>query len=243
MTTTNDDAPEISAPPIGNGLTSLEKMSEHLRHQLRQAPDLAAALVAAQSEMGAAKKASLNPHFGKKYADLAEVREAILPPLNRHGLALIQVTGRDERDISVSTALVHTSGQSVVGTLSYPAEAAGLQKAGSAISYLRRYGSSAMVFLAQEDDDGNSASEPPPPVDLTNEQKLDAQAGYEEAQELVDLKRIDRMVRGWLADTEKGGAQVYPHTKSWLRETRATAVKRVKESAAEALESTGGQDG
>ena len=50
---------------------------------------LAAALVAAQAEMGHAKKESENPHFRSRYADLASVRDAVAEP-SHHGLGVVQ---------------------------------------------------------------------------------------------------------------------------------------------------------
>ena len=52
--------------------------------------NLAAALVAAQSQMGGAKKSSANPYFKSKYADLSECLDVASKPLADNGLAVTQ---------------------------------------------------------------------------------------------------------------------------------------------------------
>ena len=52
--------------------------------------NIAKALAAAQAEMGKAQKASENPHFRSKYADLGNVMDACVPALNKNGIAVIQ---------------------------------------------------------------------------------------------------------------------------------------------------------
>ena len=49
--------------------------------------ELNKALVAAQAEMRNPRLTSVNPHFRNRYADLAEVRECVMPVLAKHGLA------------------------------------------------------------------------------------------------------------------------------------------------------------
>ena len=47
---------------------------------------LASALAAAQGEMSNASKNAKNPHFKSTYADLASMRDAVIPVLSAHGL-------------------------------------------------------------------------------------------------------------------------------------------------------------
>ena len=63
--------------------------------------------------------------------------------------------------LSVETRLLHLSGEWVSTVVTLPVEKATAQGAGSAISYGRRYGLSAILGLTAEDDDGNAASKGP----------------------------------------------------------------------------------
>ena len=58
--------------------------------------DLAAALVRAQTNMGAAVKDSKNPHFRSSYASLTAVIHAVIPTLNAQGIAVLQMPHIDE---------------------------------------------------------------------------------------------------------------------------------------------------
>jgi hypothetical protein len=124
--------------------------------------ELAAALVAAQSEFTPALKTSVNPHFKSKYADLETAISAAQPALLKHGIAVLQGSSGDvlASSISITTRLLHKSGQWIEDTLTLPAANRGnfdAQSVGSAITYGRRYSYMAMLGIAAEDDDGNSS--------------------------------------------------------------------------------------
>jgi hypothetical protein len=119
---------------------------------------LAAALAKAQGEMEAAAKANVNPHFKSKYADLASVWDACRGPLSKHGLAVLQPVSADGPRVTVTTMLVHSSGEWIREALTMTAAQNTPQGVGSTITYGRRYGLSSMVGIAPDDDDGNAAS-------------------------------------------------------------------------------------
>lgn len=136
-----------------------------------QTEKIAEALAKAQGSMDNASKASNNPFFGSKYADLAEVINVSRKSLTDNGLALTQVTIPVQGKSCLVTTLLHTSGQWIKsydfiepvpmktkdekGATVY---AITPQAKGSAMTYSRRYQYSAVVGVAQEDDDGNAAS-------------------------------------------------------------------------------------
>lgn len=134
---------------------------------------LAEALSKAQGEMGEARKEAENPYFRSKYADLATCWGVAREPLSRHGLAVVQTTAQEFAEIgeasrkqlviTVHTVLMHSSGEWISGALSMPLAKNDPQGVGSAVSYGRRYGLSAILGIVgrEEDDDGNSASIPP----------------------------------------------------------------------------------
>jgi hypothetical protein len=130
--------------------------------------ELVKALVAAQSEMGAAKKTAENPYYHSHYADLAEVIAVSRPVLNKHGLAIMQFPSAEGEKVTLLTLLIHESGEwvSEINSTIPGREPKGggpfvagrsPQADGSAISYLRRYGWQAIIGLPAEDDDGEAA--------------------------------------------------------------------------------------
>jgi hypothetical protein len=128
---------------------------------------IAPALVKAGAALGPVAKDATNPAFRNKYATLDAIMEQVRPVLAAHGLCVLQgVTHPETVDgrvigLSVETRLLHLSGEWVSTVVTLPVEKATAQGAGSAISYGRRYGLSAILGLTAEDDDGNAASTRP----------------------------------------------------------------------------------
>jgi len=134
-----------------------------------QINELAGALAKAQGALDDAEKASTNPHFKSRYADLAAVRDAIKLPLSCNGLSYVQMARSDQGAVEVETMLMHSSGQYLADTLRLPVLQNTPQAFGSALTYARRYSLMALIGIAaaEDDDDGNKASERPqlgPPV-------------------------------------------------------------------------------
>ena len=119
---------------------------------------LATALAKAQSEMEGAKKDSKNPFFNSNYADLHAVIKSSFPYLSKHGLSVTQGNEMIMGAVCVTTTLMHTSGQWIRSKVKLPLEKKNAQGVGSAITYGRRYGLSAIVGIAQYDDDAQSIS-------------------------------------------------------------------------------------
>jgi hypothetical protein len=117
------------------------------------------ALVKAQSEMGKAKKVNDNHFFKSKYADLSELIEVSKDVLTSNGLAVIQSPGASGQAVTVTTRIIHSSGQWIEDAIALQAIKTDPQAIGSAITYARRYQLAALLNIAQEDDDGNSASD------------------------------------------------------------------------------------
>ena len=120
--------------------------------------ELAGALAKAQSEMEGAKKESTNPFFNSNYADLHAVIKSAFPYLSKYGLSVTQGNEMIMGAVCVTTTLMHSSGQWLRSKVKLPLEKKNAQGVGSAITYGRRFGLSAMVGIAQFDDDANSIS-------------------------------------------------------------------------------------
>lgn len=156
--------------------------------------ELAQALVAAQAEMPNPLRLNVNPFFSKEgaqamYADLADVIDTIEPSLTKNNIAILQPAenGTQPDSVSVTTMLLHKSGQWASSSLqAYPADKKP-QTLGSCITYLRRYGLLAMVCRAGawEDDDGNQAS-------AVNKKKEEDEEG-EESQELITEEQTQEL--------------------------------------------------
>lgn len=122
--------------------------------------NLSAALAKAQAECQNVVMNKTNPHFKSRYADLAAVRDAIIPIFAKHGLSIVQApTTNDFSGFSLETRLIHSSGEYMVWNFPLPTDVNKMQSIGSAISYARRYTYSSLAAIAsEEDDDGNAAT-------------------------------------------------------------------------------------
>lgn len=132
------------------------------------------ALAKAQGQFKPIKKAHENPFYHSNYADLADVIEATRAAMSENELCTIQGASVDGalKTVTIGTRLGHSSGQWVQQEITLPGTMRGgddddgnptirfdAQSVGSAITYGRRYGLSAILGIAsEEDDDGNEAS-------------------------------------------------------------------------------------
>lgn len=130
----------------------IDLQSELMSHEIGE---LAKALTKAQGEMTSATKDGNNPHFGKSYATLDSIWQAIRKPLSEHGLCVVQAFLPDN---TLVTTLLHESGQWVRSYQKLNPIKNDPQGIGSALTYGRRYSLAALVGICQADDDGEAAS-------------------------------------------------------------------------------------
>jgi hypothetical protein len=161
ITTTTEEVVGTNNPPEEWKSQSIDKLAQSLSK--------------AQAEIKGAQSSSSNPFFGSKYADLHTVIESSLPYLTKYGLSVIQ--GNRFCDATngfyVTTMLLHESGQWVKSEIRMPI--GGKKDAhaiGSACTYGRRYGLSALTGVAQYDDDGNATTAGPPKKNQSSYKKL-----------------------------------------------------------------------
>ncbi|SRR6266566_504516 len=122
---------------------------------------LAKALLKAQAALQPAVKDSTNPFFKSSYAGLESIWNACRAALQSNGLTVTQFPGYSVGDppfATLTTVLVHESGEWIAGTAGAPLKQSDAQGVGSALTYLRRYALAAVVGVVTEDDDGNAAS-------------------------------------------------------------------------------------
>lgn len=153
---------------------------------------IAEALSKAQGEINNVKKDEtadvvMKDNKGKfqySYATLASCWEACRKPLSDNGLAVVQTLVPNPNIVRVVTILTHTSGQWFKSIIELKPTKPDAQGFGSAMTYARRYGLSAMVGLSPDDDDDGAAAvqkqpqqqrkQPPKrmPTDLVNPGEL-----------------------------------------------------------------------
>jgi len=127
--------------------------------------EIAIALCKFNAEVKTVEKDSVNPHFKNKYASLDNIIEDVKPLLAKHGLSFLQMAGGDGERLTMSTLLMHTSGEWIESEplIMRPAKN-DPQGMGSASTYARRYSLSAFLGIATGEDDDGNASTPPPSV-------------------------------------------------------------------------------
>jgi hypothetical protein len=187
-----------------------------------QLNEIAAALAKAQGAMKNAALTKVNPHFRSKYADLAGIRDTVIPALTANGIAVVQTLDAD----AVLTRLMHASGQWIESRCPIPAQA-DMQKMGSAITYARRYSLSAICGIAaDEDDDANAATVPAKPAAVVN-----APAGF--ADWLADLEAT---ADEGTAALEKAWKASQPFLRKHLTDTQGPKWEALKARAAKVKE-------
>ena len=107
--------------------------------------------------IGGARMDSTNPFFKSKYADLESVFNAIKEPFAANGLSVCQIVNVG----TITTMLLHSSGQWISGESPIKTKDDSAQAMGSGITYARRYALSSICGVySSEDDDGNLAQAP-----------------------------------------------------------------------------------
>ena len=205
---------------------------------------LSAALCSAQCEVENATKNAVNPHFKNQYADLPAVLEAVRPVLNKHGLAVVQHPGFEDGVCTLTTMLIHKSGEWIQSESASPISKQDPQGIGSAVTYLRRYSLASVMGISQADDDGNAASGPrraPPPPRKPRSRK-ETKAEKEKMEKLKELladlpkKKTGTDQATWegavskaeVAKKEKDYGKV-PNILQWFAENSEPPALEVKE--------------
>ncbi len=125
---------------------------------------LAKALAVAQREMPQPKKnktVDITTKTGRrisyKYAELPDCLESI-KTLNAHGIAVTQPLDITGDVLTITTIMIHESGEYLGSTCSWPLVDTDPKSAGSLITYMRRYALSVAGIAAEEDNDAQTHS-------------------------------------------------------------------------------------
>ena len=123
-----------------------------------QINELASALAKAQAEMKPAKKEAQNPFFKSRYASLQSIWDQVRDPLTKHGLSVVNALRIDQDHQTLTTTLLHSSGQWLASEARINPVKQDPQSIGSAITYYKRYQLAALTgMVTDEDDDGEHA--------------------------------------------------------------------------------------
>ncbi len=116
----------------------------------------AAAMVALQADLSPVIKDATNPQFKSKYASYDSVISTLRPHLCKHGLFIAIFP---TREATATAVVMHVSGEFMMATTdTYPKDKSP-QPMGSALTYIKRYITSAVFGLAtEEDDDGHAGT-------------------------------------------------------------------------------------
>lgn len=198
-----------------------------------QIHEIATALAKAQGDIKGAGKSASNPFFKSKYADLASVWEACRSPLSANGLAVIQSPSLAGMTVTVTTLLIHSSGQWIRGEASCVAKDDSPQSVGSAITYLRRYALQSFAGVAPEDDDAEAAQgrgKTMPGMTSTAQiaARLTAPVGYS-----AWLEGLTDVLPEGTAALEKAWKASKPEFRRYLTDTDPKLWESMKQSAAD----------
>lgn len=147
-------------------MTDVQQLAQGIEHSATLT-ELGQALAKAQAGFSHPSKSRTVDvgNYRYSYAELPAVLDAVRPALATNGLSVLQPVEVRGTHVRVWTMLLHTSGEWLRTALVLQADSPKPQAIGSAITYGRRYGLSAMLGIAaDEDEDGALASSAPAPV-------------------------------------------------------------------------------
>lgn len=121
--------------------------------------DLAKSMIQVQQSLTPALKDSINDFTNSSYASLKSVMEVCRTALLNNGIWLTQYPVSVEKGhLGLVTKIIHVAtGQWQCSLIEMPLAKSDPQGYGSAITYARRYGLTALLGIITEDDDGESA--------------------------------------------------------------------------------------
>lgn len=201
--------------------------------------ELAAALAKAQGEIMPAPKDADNPYFRSKYASLPAVRAAMQEAFAKHGLSVVQMPSVEGGQLTLRTVLLHSSGQSLdCGTLRSDIDIANPQKAGSAITYFRRYALAAISqTVADEDDDAEAVRKDPKPKSQPKKQLTghDVSDLWAQINAAGSVETLSTILKGDAYKTLKdhGPEDIYEKTSKLAKARHALLITPPAEQAGE----------
>lgn len=201
--------------------------------------NLAKAMIVAQKAIqSSVAKNATNETIGSAYADLGAVIEAVKSHLNAAGVAVIQspTLSQHSASVSLTTRLIHETGEWMEDTCSTPMAYLDPQGFGSAVSYLRRYALTAMMGLYQADDDGSAASSAKSSASKSASASEKTQPGQQKTAEakaessaVVEAKKASVAAQA-SSDPDDVPPAVQKRVDQWLRTISNASLERLETS-------------
>lgn len=181
------------------------------------------------------KRKHVNIPGGAKFAHatLAEVVDASVAEMSKHGLSHRWATRQEDGAIIVTCIVTHDAGHSESNELRAAPDDSGkknsIQQVASTVTYLERYTLMAALGLAAKDmdNDGNGAGRKADPVEVPEgfeNWKHDMTARADEG--------LEALTSSWKASADALRRHVIKHHDDWWSETKAKAVQADKKAKA-----------
>ncbi len=113
------------------------------------------AIIAAHAKMTQVNKTAESEFHKADYVELVEIVRVTRPILEENNLAILQFPCFENGCVGVTSRIIHESGEWIEETASAGALPPDAQKAGAAITYLRKYSLMGICGLAPKDDDSD----------------------------------------------------------------------------------------
>lgn len=101
----------------------------------------------------------INTYFGNRYADLASIHDAVIPPLADQGIALVQIIETRDVGTVVVTKLIKGAEEIISECPVIANNRCKPQEFGFALTYACRYSMAAIVGISVDDDDDANAAQ------------------------------------------------------------------------------------
>lgn len=122
-------------------------------------PSLNAALAKANAVINNPGYDKENPHFRSRFASLAAVRNAVIPPYAAVGLSVLQDLQSNDIGVACFTTLLHSSGEErTLGPFTVPVAKKDAQGYAAAATYAKRVHLQAVACVVGDDDDDGEAA-------------------------------------------------------------------------------------
>jgi len=152
------------------------------------------ALVLVQKSSILSQKDGDNIHFKSKYSTLTKVWNCIREPLTSNGFCITQIIGHADKGMSLTTLLLHESGEWLKSVAPLRPARDGVQDFGSYITYMRRYAICSLIgVVPTDDDDGESDAKVyrEKKVEKKEEKKLESTKSFNELKEVLEELNIN----------------------------------------------------
>ncbi|MCT2909281.1 single-stranded DNA-binding protein [Schleiferilactobacillus harbinensis] len=190
--------------------------------------NMASALVLFRSQLVQPVKDKVNPFLKNKYVPLEGVVEAVDKGIRGTGLSYTQSISGGDKSITVTTLIMHQSGEWLeLDGLTLPMAKQDAQAGGSAITYARRYSLSAAFGITSDiDDDGDTASRRQD-TNLADGRRSSGTHQAQRAQCITSNERVvlEQLVRDYAKQLGTNDAKVW----AWILRKTKSSTANVKD--------------